>query len=112
MNWWHRNRDKVWAMIDVDRIVMWGCGLALIALVFSDQREAVQESPRVTDGQVAMPSAASLPASSPTLDCLRLRKGQWLRVIVHHKGDGNGMPYGGERLECHYGHATSARYVQ
>ena len=55
---------------------------------------------------------ADYPASAPTLDCLRLRKGQWLRVIVHHKGDGKGLLYGGERLECHYGHAPSERYVQ
>lgn len=128
--------------MNVDRIVMICCGLALAVLIFSDQWEAAQETPRATDGQVAMPSAANLPASSPTnaagqssvadfqtaaskeavgqreiapaapsLDCLRLVRGQWLRAYVNHSGDGKGA-YGGTRHECYYGHATTERFVQ
>ena len=58
--------------MNVDRIVIWGCGLMLVALVISDQREAAQDgsgvrvsvkTSKATDG---CPSCLSAPASSPT----------------------------------------------
>jgi hypothetical protein len=114
----------VCAILDVGADVTWGqrvwiATLVLLwawAMVIPDQREAAQGGlDQRTDGKV-MPLQISVtgsaPASAPILDCVRLRNGQWLRVSVHHKGDGKGLRYGGERLECVYGHATSERYVQ
>ena len=85
--------------MNVDRIVIWGCGLLLVALVISDQREAAQELPAVSSasrqatGEDSTPpnkagqstagpvrDSAKQPASSPTyFPCPKLNAARkWL----------------------------------
>ena len=53
------------------------------------------------------PGGGNAPApAAPSLDCLRLRNGEWLRLAVLHDGDRM------RQHECIYGHSAGQRFVQ
>ena len=93
-SWWRSNAHLVWA----------GVFAALVAWDAVNQitgaRSAAVEQP-LYKGQVA----GSNPAA-PTLDCLRVQRGQWLYGAIRHAGDIEPL-----RAECFYGYG-GAKFIQ
>ena len=93
-NWWRSNAHLVWA----------GVFAALVAW------HVVNE---ITINEGSLPArqrvgadVASASGPSPSLDCLRLVRGQWLYGAIRHAGDIEPL-----RAECFYGYGAT-RFIQ
>lgn len=97
-SWWRLHGEKVYAAIFA-ALVTW---------------HAVNEIMRAGQGQYARRSAVSHTtasaelASSPSISCKRLDRGQWLRAAVFHDGDLMLKDLG---VFCYYGHAQDVRFA-